>query len=198
MILELYKGKDSDLKNSIYLILIALHAFIFAFYIYQSPFNFVFIIISIVSSTSLIFLALYTFFTSKFYYYYFYIGIIICSIPIVYIMPLLGFLIMPELIIYFLLLLRWLDSNSYYYKMKANKNPNPLHHDPATFNLFSRMSIKPGRMGEVWDPGNTSIEQYRKLKSSYLNKETNVDLIMIIITSCFTILFLTSALITLF
>ena len=199
VILVLYIGKFSFLKNSFYLILIALHALIFAIFIYQSTSNFVFIIISIISSTSLILLALYTFFTSKFYYYYFYIGIIICGIPITFTIPVINFLVIPELTIFLISLFRLIDSGSYYYKMKANKNPNLLHHDPATFNLFSRVSVKAGRMDEVWDPGNTSIRQlYSDKKSIKSIDKINADASMIIITFCFTFSFFTCALISVF
>jgi hypothetical protein len=199
VILVLYIGKFSFLKNSFYLILIALHALIFAIFIYQSTSNFVFIIISIISSTSLILLALYTFFTSKFYYYYFYIGIIICGIPITFTIPMVNFLVIPELTIFLISLFRWIDSGSYYYKMKANKNPNLLHHDPATFNLFSRVSVKSGRMDEVWDPGNTSLKQLSISKNTISRiDKINVAPSMIIITLCFIFLFFFSVSISFF
>jgi hypothetical protein len=114
-------------------------------------------------------------------------------------MPLIGFLIMPELIIYFILMARWLDSGTYYYKIKADKNPNQLHHDPATFNLFSRVSVKSGRMDEVWDPGNTSLKQLSISKNTISRiDKINVAPSMIIITLCFIFLFFFSVSISFF
>jgi 3D (Asp-Asp-Asp) domain-containing protein len=53
------------------------------------------------------------------------------------------------------LLARGLDEGPIYYKMKVDKKASVMHHDPAVFNLYSRISVKPGRMDEVWNPDST-------------------------------------------
>ncbi len=93
--------------------------------------------------------------STKSYYYYFYIGIIICSAPIIFIVPLSAILIVPELIILIILIARSLDEGAIYYKMKIDKKSSRMHHDPAVFNLRGRLALNPGRMNEVWNPGGT-------------------------------------------
>jgi len=149
------KGKASILKNIIYLTLLGIHAYLFVSFLYNTFFNYIISIISALTITSLIILAFHSFLTTKSYYYYFYIGIIICSTPIIFVVHLSNLLIVPELIILLVLLSRGLDSGTIYYKMKVDKKASIMHHDPAVFNRYSRISVKPGRMDEVWNPGST-------------------------------------------
>jgi len=39
--------------------------------------------------------------------------------------------------------------------MKYDKKASTMHHDPAVFNVRSRIAINPGRMNEVWNPDST-------------------------------------------
>jgi len=119
-----FKGKLSFLKNLSYLIILELHTFLFAYFIYNTLPNYVITIISSLSISSLIILALYSFLTTKPYYYYFYIGIIISSVPLMFIAYLSAVLIVPELIILMILLTKGLEQGSVYYKVRVNKNAN--------------------------------------------------------------------------
>jgi hypothetical protein len=103
----MFEGKFSFLRNLFYLILLGLHTFLFAYFFYYTWFNYM-IIISSLSSIGLVGLALYSFFTTKSYYYYFYIGIILGSIPLVFVIYISAVLILPELIILFMLMYRGL------------------------------------------------------------------------------------------
>ena len=151
----MFKGKASILKNIIYLTVLGVHAFIFVYFLYYTFLNYIIIVISSLIVVSLITLAFYSFLTTKSYYYYVYIGIIICSAPIIFVVQLSNLLIVPELIILLVLLARGLDSGTIYYKMKIDKKASIMHHDPAVFNRYSRISVKPGRMDEIWNPGST-------------------------------------------
>ena len=152
----MFKGKASILKNIIYLTILGIHAFLFVYFLYNTFFNYIIIVISSLTIVSLITLAFYSFLTTKSYYYYFYIGIIICSTPIIFIeIQYSAVLIVPELIILLILMARGLDAGTIYYKMKVDKKASIMHHDPAVFNLYSRISVKPGRMNEVWNPDST-------------------------------------------
>jgi len=151
----MFKGKISILKNIVYLTLLGIHAFLFVYFLYNTFLNYFIIIITSLTIVSLITLAYYSFLTTKSYYYYFYIGIIICSAPIIFVVSLSALLIVPELIILMILLLRGLEPGSIYYKMKVDKKASTLHHDPAVFNLRSRIAVNPGRMNEVWNPDST-------------------------------------------
>jgi hypothetical protein len=111
--------------------------------------------------------AFYAFITSKTYYYYFYIALIISSIPLIFNIPLSGFLIIPEFIILIILLLNGLEQGSNYYKMKVNKRDNVFHHDPG----FTHLTVSQGsvpmassfRMDEVWNP-DSSIPLKARIK----------------------------------
>jgi len=81
----MFKGKLSTLKNIIYLMILGLHAFLFAYFIFNMLPYYVITIISSLSIASLIILGFYSFLTTKSYYYYFYIGIIISSAPLIFI-----------------------------------------------------------------------------------------------------------------
>ena len=151
----MFKGKASILKNIVYLTLLGIHAYLFVSFLYNTFFNYIISIISALTIASLIILAFHSFLTTKSYYYYFYIGIIICSAPIIFVVHLSNLLIVPELIILLVLLARGLDSGTIYYKMKVDKKASIMHHDPAVFNRYSRISVKPGRMDEVWNPDST-------------------------------------------
>jgi len=151
----MFKGKISILKNIFYLTILVIHAILFAYFLYNTFLNYIIIVISSLSILSLITLAFYSFLTSKSYYYYFYIGIILCSFPIIFIVHLGALLIVPELIILLILMARGLDAGTIYYKMKVDKKASIMHHDPAVFNQYSRISVKPGRMDEVWNPDST-------------------------------------------
>jgi len=151
----MFKGKASILKNIVYLTLLGIHAYLFVSFLYNTFFNYIISIISALTIASLIILAFHSFLTTKSYYYYFYIGIIICSAPIIFVVHLSNLFIVPELIILLVLLARGLDSGTIYYKMKVDKKASIMHHDPAVFNRYSRISVKPGRMDEVWNPDST-------------------------------------------
>ncbi len=112
----MFKGKLSTLKNFIYLMILGLHAFLFAYFFYYTWFNYMSIIISL-SSVGLVTLALYSFLTTKSYYYYFYFGIILGSIPLVFVIHISGVLIVPEVIILLMLMYRGLTIDETYIKI---------------------------------------------------------------------------------
>ena len=150
----MFKGKLSTLKNFIYLMILGLHSFLFAYFIYNTLPDYVITIITSLSIASLIILGLYSFLTSKSYYYYFYIGIIISSVPLIFIVHLSAILIFPELIILIILLLNGLEQGSVYYKLRVDKKANLFQHDPAVTHLRSRVYATTAfRMDEVWNPG---------------------------------------------
>jgi len=151
----MFSGKISILKNIIYLTLLGIHAFLFLYFLYNTFLNYIIFIISSLTIVSLIILAFYSFLSTKSYYYYFYIGIILCSAPIIIIVHLSAILIVPELIILLILMARGLDIGSIYYKMNVDKKASVMHHDPAVFNIRSRIALNPGRMNEVWNPDST-------------------------------------------
>lgn len=152
----MFKGKLSTLKNFIYLMILGLHTFLLAYFTYNMLPDYIFTIISSLSIASLIILGLYSFLTSKFYYYYFFIGIIISSVPLMFIVHLSAILIFPELIILFILLINGLEQGSVYYKVRVDKKANLFQHDPAVTHL--RSAVNPYlafRMDEVWNPDST-------------------------------------------
>ncbi len=150
----MFKGKLSTLKNFIYLMILGLHSFLFAYFIYNTLPDYVITIITSLSIASLIILGLYSFLTSKSYYYYFYIGIIISSFPLIFIIHLSAILIVPELIILTILLFNATEQGSVYYKLRVNKKANLFQHDPAVTHLRSRVYATTAfRMDEVWNPG---------------------------------------------
>ena len=107
-------------------------------------------------------MAFYSFITNRSYYYYFFIGIIISSVPIIPVIYLIAFLIIPELIILVILLLNGLEQGPNYYKMRVDKKAYILQHDPAL--TYYRSPFQLGkerspvaipltfRMDEVWNP----------------------------------------------
>ncbi|MHA1498919.1 MAG: hypothetical protein ACTSYF_14180 [Promethearchaeota archaeon] len=113
----MFKGKFSTLKNIIYLMILGLHAFLFAYFIYITLPDYVITIISSLSIASLIILGFYSFLTTKSYYFYFYIGIIISSTPLIFMVHLSAILIVPELIILFMLMYRGLTTGETYIKI---------------------------------------------------------------------------------
>lgn len=153
----MFKEKTSILKNIIYLTILGIHAFLFVYFLYNTFLNYIIIVISSLTVVSLITLAFYSFLTTKSYYYYFYIGIIICSAPIIFIVPLSAILIVPELIIIVIsMLLRLDEGTKFYYKMRVNKTANLFQHDPAVTNLRSGAPKSVAfRMDEVWNPDST-------------------------------------------
>ena len=152
----MFKGKLSTLKNITYLMILGLHTFYFACFIYNTLPDYVITIISSLSFASLIILGFYSFLTTKFYYYYFYIGIIISSFPVMFIVHLSAILIVPELIILTILLLNGLEQGSVYYKMRVDKKANLFQHDPAVTHLRSGVYATTAfRMDEVWNPDST-------------------------------------------
>ena len=153
----MFKEKTSILKNIIYLTLLGIHAFLFVYFLYNTFLNYIIIIISSLTIVILITLAFSSFLTTKSYYYYFFIGIIICSFPIIFIVPLGAMLIVPELIILVILMLLGLDEGtSYYYKTRVDKKANLFQHDPAVTNLRSGAPKSVAfRMDEVWNPDST-------------------------------------------
>ena len=183
----MFKGKSSILKNIIYLTLLGIHAFLFVYFLYNTFLNYIIIIISSLTIVSLITLAFYSFLSTKSYYYYFYIGIIICSAPIIFIVPLSAILIVPELIILVILMLRGIDEGtSYYYKMRVNKKANLFQHDPAVTNFRSATPKSLAfRMDEVWNPDNTLPMP----KSDVCLKKNNLKVKMQIITFLLTIVY---------
>ncbi len=152
----MFKGKLSTLKNITYLMILGLHTFYFACFIYNTLPDYVITIISSLSIASLIILGFYSFLTTKFYYYYFYIGIIISSFPVMFIVHLSAILIVPELIILTILLFNGQEQGSVYYKIRVDKKANLFQHDPAI--THSRRPDAPYlafRMDEVWNPDST-------------------------------------------
>ncbi len=152
----MFKGKLSTLKNITYLMILGLHTFYFACFIYNTLPDYVITIISSLSIASLIILGFYSFLTTKSYYYYFYIGIIISSFPVMFIVHLSAILIVPELIILTILLFNGLEQGSVYYKIRVDKKANLFQHDPAV--THSRRPDAPYlafRMDEVWNPDST-------------------------------------------
>ncbi|MBY9003467.1 MAG: hypothetical protein KGD73_05815 [Candidatus Lokiarchaeota archaeon] len=86
------------------------------------------IIISSISSVGLVTLAFYSFLTTKSYYYYFYIGIIISSIPLIFVVYISSVLIVPELIILLTLIYRGLTIGETYIKTyEAGLTNIPTH-----------------------------------------------------------------------
>ena len=164
----MFKGKLSTLKNFIYLMILGLHSFLYAYFIYNTLPNYVITIISSLSVASLIILGFYSFLTTKSYYYYFYIGIIISSFPIIIIIHLSAILIVPELIILTILLFNAMEQGSVYYKLRVNKKANLFQHDPAVTHLRSRApAYLAFKMDEVWNPDSTlpirsEVEQLEK------------------------------------
>jgi len=149
----MFKGKLSTLKNFVYLMILGLHAFLFAYFIFNTLPDYVITIISSLSIASLIILGFYSFLTTKSYYYYFYIGIIISSFPLIFIVQFSAILIIPELIILSILLINGLEQGSVYYKMRVNKKANLFQHDPAVTHLRSGVpAYLAFRMDEVWNP----------------------------------------------
>jgi hypothetical protein len=152
----MFKGKLSTLNNIIYLMILGLHTFLFAYFIYNTLPDYVITIISSLSIASLIILGFYSFLTTKSYYYYFYIGIIISSFPVMFVVHLSAILIVPELIILTILLFNGQEQGSVYYKIRVDKKANLFQHDPAV--THSRRPDAPYlafRMDEVWNPDST-------------------------------------------
>lgn len=152
----MFKEKASVLKNIIYLTLLVIHAFLFLYFLYNTFLTYIIITLCSLTAMSLITLAFYSFLTTKSYYYYFYIGIIICSFPIIFIVPLSAILVVPELVILVILSAYGLDSGTTYYKSRLNKQANLFQHDPAVTNLLSGTpKALAFRMEEIWNPDST-------------------------------------------
>ena len=177
----MFKGKLSTLKNNIYLIILELHSFLFAYFIYNTLPDYVITITSSLSIASLIILGFYSFLTTKSYYYYFYIGIIISSVPLLFLESSIFFylsaiLIVPEFIILSVLLFNGLEQGSVYYKMRVDKKANLSQHDPAV--TYMRSGVHPTlafRMDEVWNPDsslpNRSEEKLLEKKTFSMNMQ---------------------------
>jgi hypothetical protein len=152
----MFKEKASVLKNIIYLTVLVIHAFLFGYFLSITFLTYIIITLCSLTAVSLITLAFYSFLTTKSYYYYFYIGIIICSFPIIFIVPLSAILVVPELVILVILSAYGLDSGTTYYKMRVNKQANLFQHDPAVTNLLSGTpKALAFRMEEIWNPDST-------------------------------------------
>ncbi|MBY9012583.1 MAG: hypothetical protein KGD70_09440 [Candidatus Lokiarchaeota archaeon] len=152
----MFKEKASILKNIIYLMVLVIHAFLFGYFLSITFLTYIIITLCSLTAVSLITLAFYSFLTTKSYYYYFYIGIIICSFPIIFIVPLSAILVVPELVILVILSAYGLDSGTTYYKMRVNKQANLFQHDPAVTNLLSGTpKALAFRMEEIWNPDST-------------------------------------------
>lgn len=149
---SMFEGKFSMLRNLFYFMLLGLHASLFAFFFYYSWFNYI-IIISSLSSLGLVSLALYSFLTTKSYYYYFYIGIIISSIPLVFVIHLSAVLIVPELIILLMLMYRGLTEGETYIKTyetgMANRFINLTTANVIPKNLKQKQQTKGTRNPEI-------------------------------------------------
>lgn len=178
----MYSGKISILKNITYLTLLGVHAFLFVYFLYNTFFIYLNIIICAFITLIFTTLAFYSFLTTKSYYHYFYIGIIICSAPIVFVVPLSAILIVPELVILLILILYGLDSSTRYNKMRVDKQANLCQHDPAVAGMLHKNpSALALRMEEVWNPDSTVPMQ---------NPDVSLDknkLRMLIMTSLLTI-----------
>lgn len=152
----MFKEKASILKNIIYLMVLVIHAFLFGYFLSITFLTYIIITLCSLTAVSLITLAFYSFLTTKSYYYYFYMGIIICSFPIIFIVPLSAILVVPELVILVILSAYGLDSGTTYYKMRVNKQANLFQHDPAVTNLLSGTpKALAFRMEEIWNPDST-------------------------------------------
>ena len=152
----MFKEKASVLKNIIYLTVLVIHAFLFGYFLSITFLTYIIITLCSLTAVSLITLAFYSFLTTKSYYYYFYIGIIICSFPIIFIVPLSAILVVPELVILVILSAYGLDSGTTYYKMRVKKQANLFQHDPAVTNLLSGTpKALAFRMEEIWNPDST-------------------------------------------
>ena len=107
---------------------LGLHTFLFAYFIYTTLPDYVITITSSLSIASLIILGVYSFLTTKSYYYYFYIGIIISSFPLVFVVYTSAILIVPELIILLMLMYRGLTIGETYIKTyEAGLTNIPTH-----------------------------------------------------------------------
>jgi len=155
----MFEGKFSFLRNLFYLILLSLHAFLFVYFLYYTWFNYM-IIISSLSSVGLVSLALYSFLTNKSFYYYFYIGMILSSIPLVFVVHISAVLIVPELIILLMLMYRRLTIGETYIKIyeagltniptnltTINVVPRDISRPKGVRNLDSSL---PNRSEEKW------------------------------------------------
>jgi hypothetical protein len=182
---KMFKGKFSTLKNIIYLIILELHSFLFAYFIYTTLPDYVITITSSLSIASLIILGLYSFLTTKSYYFYFYIGIIISSVPLMFILYLSAILIVPELIVLFILLLNGQEQGSVYYKMRVNKKANLFQHDPAITNFFSSGLSKTlmFRMEEVWNPDSSIPLKSENKRLEKITFSVKMQLLCFILTS---------------
>ena len=182
----MFKGKLSTLKNIIYLMILGLHAFLFACFIFNTLPNYFITIISSLSIASLIILGFYSFLTTKSYYYYFYIGIIISSAPLIFIVQLSAILIIPELIILIILLFNATEQGSVYYKMRVNKKANLFQHDPAVTHLRSGApAYLAFRMDEVWNPDSSiplKSENKRLEKKSFNIKMQILSFLLTIVS----------------
>lgn len=189
----MFSGKISILKNIGYLTLLGIHAFLFIYFLYSTFFIYIIIAICSLTALSLITLAFYSFLTNKSYYHFFYIGIIICSAPIVFVVPLSAMLIVPELVILLILIVYGLESWTSYFKIRVDKQANLFQHDPAvTGTLRRNPSTLAFKMEEVWNPDSTVPMQ---------NKDVSLDksnLKMLLITTLLTIVYFVCSVISVY
>ena len=152
----MFTGKSSIIKNIIVLIILALHAFFYAWFLNYSWFNYILFTISLISFISLICLALLSFLNTKPHFFHFYIGIIISSIPLTFIISFSSILIVPEVIILIILFIRGTDSSEEYLRMRVKKNANLFQHDPAVTRLYAATPLNLAyKMDVVWNPDST-------------------------------------------
>ena len=175
----MFKGKLSTLKNNIYLIILELHTFLFAYFIYTTLPDYVITIISSLSIGSLIILGFYSFLTTKSYYYYFYIGIIVSSVPLIFMLYLSAILIVPELIILLMLMYRGLTIGETYIKVYEAGLTN-IPTNLTTIDVIPRNGSK---SKEVWNPDSTlpKRSEVKRLEGKTLN--VKMQLLCFILTS---------------
>lgn len=152
----MFKGKLSLIKNGLFLIIITLHGFFYIWFLNYSWFNIFIFTISIISFISLICLALISFLNSESNLFHIYIGIIISSFPIIFIIDISSFLIVPEVIILIILFIQGTDKSEAYLKTRVKKNANIMQYDPAVTHMYAPTPLNLAfKMNVAWNPDGT-------------------------------------------
>ena len=152
----MFTGKLSFTKNIIFLIILALHAFFYVWFLNYSWFNSLLFIISIISFISLICLALISFLDSKSHFVHFFIGIIISSIPIIFVVNISSILIVPEVIFLSILFVQGIDRSEAFLKTRVKKTANLVQHDPAVTHMYAPTPLNLAfKMDIAWNPDST-------------------------------------------
>ena len=184
----MFKGKVTFLKNLGYLLLLGLHTVIFIYFLLYSYLDFIPTILCSITFIILIGLALYSFLTSKSYFYYFYFGIVISSIPIVFVIYFSAILIIPEVLVLVVFLFNALDQSSNYYKMRVDKEANLLQHDPAVSGMLRNTPGYPAfKMDEVWNPDSSIDTPKEEKRDEKVKKNRSPQLLTVLSASVFLI-----------